>query len=303
MAVAFGHTPQGGAADSPVLGRAELLGERLPALLVDAERVASTVSQGIHGRRRVGTGETFWQYRAYDAGDAAGAIDWRRSARSDSLYVRETEWEAAQSIWLWRDASPSMRYSSERPLPAKIERAELLLLALAALLLRGGERVGLLGADRGVPGVGRVTLERLGAELLSGTAADGALPPPQRLPRHCHVVLIGDFLTELDAVRDHVATYAERGVKGVLLQILDPAEETLPFKGRVRFTGLEEEGATLVNRVESLRKAYTERLAAQRAGLREIASKTGWLYLLHHTDKPAEAALLTLYEALAEGPR
>src|SRR6185369_11263876 len=124
--------------------RAEELAARLPPLLVAAERVAATVAQGVHGRRRVGTGETFWQFRQYQPGDAVQRIDWRESAKSQRVYVRETEWEAAQSVWLWRDASPSMDYASRPDLPTKAARADLLVVALAALLVRGGERVTML---------------------------------------------------------------------------------------------------------------------------------------------------------------
>src|SRR5271167_1724508 len=108
--------------------RAEQAAAVLPPLLVAAERVAVTVAQGVHGRRRVGQGETFWQFRQYEPGDAATRIDWRESAKSQRLYVRETEWEAAQSVWLWRDASASMDYSSAEYLtgaewPTKRHRA------------------------------------------------------------------------------------------------------------------------------------------------------------------------------------
>ena len=125
--------------------RAEQAAAVLPPLLVAAERVATTVAQGVHGRRRVGQGETFWQFRQYEQGDAAARIDWRESAKSQRLYVRETEWEAAQSVWLWRDASTSMEYSSAEYLggtwPTKRDRGELMLVALASLLVRGGERL------------------------------------------------------------------------------------------------------------------------------------------------------------------
>ena len=53
---------------SDIHQRAELLAERLPPLLVAAERVAMTVAQGVHGRRRVGVGETFWQFQALPTG-------------------------------------------------------------------------------------------------------------------------------------------------------------------------------------------------------------------------------------------
>jgi len=155
--------------------RSEALAARLPPLLVAAERVAATVAPGVHGRRRVGTGETFWQYRRYQVGDSATMIDWRQSGKTQPVFVRENEWEAAQSVWLWQDASSSMEYRSGPALPTKKDRAELLLMALAVLLVRGGERVALLGS--GVPPSGnKVTLNRLAMTLLEGKLHRGGLP-------------------------------------------------------------------------------------------------------------------------------
>jgi uncharacterized protein (DUF58 family) len=68
--------------------KAEHLADALPPLLVEADRVAHTIAQGLHGRRRAGMGEAFWQFRRYRQGDMATSIDWRKSARSDRLYVR-----------------------------------------------------------------------------------------------------------------------------------------------------------------------------------------------------------------------
>ena len=143
--------------------RAEALGARLPPLQVAAARVAATVWQGVHGRRRAGVGEGVWQFRPYLAGDEARRIDWRKSARADGLIVRETEWEAAQTVCLWRDGSPSMHWRSKAAAEEKGARADLLLLALAALLLRGGERVRLLGSAQVFSGAGG--LERMAAAL------------------------------------------------------------------------------------------------------------------------------------------
>lgn len=276
---------------------AERLGERLPGLLVRAERVAMTIAQGVHGRRRVGQGETFWQYRPYAVGDAARDVDWRRSARSDALFVRETEWEAAQSVWLWRDSSPSMAFSSAGAFPEKGDRADLVTIALAALLLHGGERVGLL--DRpDPPGFGRSTLTRLATSLLLERQAGESLPDARTLPRHAQVVLIGDMLSEPDLLRRRIAAYADRGISGVIFQILDPAEEALPYRGRIRFSGMEGEGETVLDRVESLRERYFGRMSQHRQALQDIARLSGWRYLVHHTDKAPESALLSLYEAL-----
>ena len=276
---------------------AEEAAAALPPLLVAAERVASTVAQGVHGRRRVGQGETFWQFRQYEPGDPATRIDWRESAKSQRLYVRETEWEAAQSVYLWRDGSASMDYASSRDLPTKRARVDLLTLALAVLLVRGGERVTLLGANLPVSH-GRAILERMALVIARG-GTSASLPEFEPLPRHAHMVLIGDLLSPLGEVQARVAQFAASGLRGHLLQVLDPAEETLPFAGRVRFEGLEREDPLLISRVETVRDAYIDRLARHREGLAAIARRAGWSFGVHRTDRPPHTALLALYAVLA----
>jgi len=288
------------AAPARLQHRAQAAAAALPPLLVQAERVAATVAQGVHGRRRVGQGETFWQFRQYQPGDPAPRIDWRESAKSQRLYVRETEWEAAQSVWLWRDGSASMDYASGRELPTKRQRVDLLTLALAALLLRGGERVSLLGS--GIPpSHGRAVLTRIAMQL-ERAASESSLPGFEPLPRHGHLVLIGDLLAPLEEIHLLVARYAAAGLKGYLLQVLDPAEETLPFAGRVRFEGLEREDPLLISRVETIRGEYTDRLARHRDGLAALARAAGWNFGTHRTDRPPTTALLALYTALAAEP-
>ncbi len=282
----------------PFRQRAEQLAATLPPLLVAAQRVASTVAQGVHGRRRVGQGETFWQFRQYETGDRPVSIDWRQSAKSDRVFVRETEWEAAQSIWIWRDLSASMDWRSSPEHPLKRERADLLTLALAALLMRGGEHVALLGLGAR-PASGQSVLGRLAVNIERGDGPAGDCPPVLPLARHGHLVLIGDLLAPLEAIDDAVRGYAEAGMGGYLLQVLDPAEEALPYGGRIRFEGMEGEDSWLLSRVESVRGDYVARLAAQRAGLQAIGRAAGWAFSSHRTDQPPHAALLALYMALS----
>ena len=276
-------------ASQPVL-RAEALGAALPPLLVAAERVAATVAQGVHGRRRVGQGDSFWQFRPYQPGDAPGRIDWRQSAKSARTFVRETEWEAAQTVHLWRDGSASMHWRSGAAMPEKAERAELLLLALASLLQRGGERVRLLGQHTGG------SLQAMALALGSGSAGT---PPDVPLPAHGRVVLFGDFLHPLEETRATIARLSGIPVRGHLLQVLDPAEALLPYSGRVKFRGVEADGEMLVPQVEGIREAYAEALAAQQAGLAALCRAAGWGFATHRTDAPPGSALLALYTALA----
>ena len=281
--------------------QAEDAAARLPPLMVQAERIAATVVQGVHGRRRVGQGDTFWQFRRYQPGDPVQLIDWRQSAKTQSAFVRENEWDAAQSVWLWRDSSPSMAYRSDRELPDKGDRAAVLALALASLLVRGGEQVALLG-DGQPPSNGRAVLNRLAEQLSLPLDGAASLPPIIRLPRHARLVVMGDLLSPAEEMAEFVHAYAAAGVHGHMLQIVDPSEESLPFHGRIRFEGMEGEGAALVGRVEMVREEYVALMAGHRQALSDLARSVGWTFTVHRTDRPAQTALLALHGALSENP-
>ena len=207
---------------------AQDLAATLPPLLVAAQRVAHTVIPGAHGRRRAGPGDNFWQFRPYQQFDSARLVDWRRSGRGDTLFVREREMENAQTVYLWRDASPSMRWRSDRALPEKRERATLLVMALAVLLVEAGERVALLG-EALRPRAGRTALDPI-ADLLAATAdAAGSLPVHEPLPRHATVVMVGDLLDPLADIDTLIRQWAAEGMHGHIIQVTDPAEENFPL--------------------------------------------------------------------------
>ncbi len=293
------HSPERPARKGPELRpRAEGLAQALPPLLVQAEHLASTVMLGAHGRRRAGMGDEFWQYRPLAEGDEAHQIDWRRSGRSDQHYIRQKEWQAAQSVMLWVDGSRSMDFSGDATRPPKSDRARLLALALAVLMVRAGERVGLsnLGTP---PRAGQFELLRL-TEALSGDLSDEDYGTPEigGLPAHARAVFLSDFLGEIAPVERALFEAADRGVRGALVQILDPLEQAFPFDGRTIFESM---GGTVeyeTLKAGDLRARYLERLAERRDRLEQLARLTGWLYLGHHTAESAQAALLWLYAAL-----
>lgn len=276
--------------------------DRLPALLTEAERVALTVHQGTHGRRRPGPGETFWQFRAYESGESASNIDWRQSARSQQLFVRELEWEAAQSVWIWLDQSPSMGFRADAKRPFKADRAIVLALALTALLTRAGERVALLGSGRR-PAHGRFGQSRFFEDLANSLQSPAVLPPAIELPSHARIVLISDFLSPPEDTLDRLRFFANQGSRAVSLQINDPVEEDLPFDGRVLFEGVENDGNALFGQVSSVRERYRQLFSAQRETLRSEHARQGWTFGVHRTDASAPAGLMFLHQALGAKDR
>ena len=278
--------------------RAEVLGQSLPALLAEAEHLSATVMLGEHGRRRAGLGDEFWQYRPAHQGDSLRMVDWRRSARSDAHFVREREWQAAQSVTLWVDPGRSMAFSGDRSRAPKSDRARLLALALAVLLLRGGERVGLAGS---VPRAGRVQMVRLAELLGSESPEEYGVPQVQGMVAHGRAVFLSDFLGDIAGVEDALAYASDRGVRGVLMQVLDPAEEEFPFDGRTIFESMGGSMRHETQRAGDLRSRYLARLAERKDRLTDLARAVGWHYTAHHTGSSAQSALLWAYRALEGG--
>ncbi|MEV8465867.1 DUF58 domain-containing protein [Fluviibacterium sp. DFM31] len=276
----------------------EALAAPLPPLLANAEHLASTMLLGDHGRRRAGMGEEFWQYRPAMANDEARLIDWRRSARSDMLYVREKEWQAAQSVVLWVDGSQSMEFTSGTH-PPKGDRARMLAMAIAILLLRGGERVGLTG-QAVPPRRGDIQLLRIADGLLGAPDAreDFGAPDVRGILPKSRALFISDFMGPLVEVEAALTEAADLGVRGALLQVLDPAEEAFPYDGRTVFESMG--GGLRHETLEAggLRDRYLDRMAERKARLAELARITGWQMLTHHTGDSAQTALLWLYGAL-----
>ena len=276
---------------------------RLPDLMIEAKRIATTVAHGIHGRRRSGPGETFWQFRQYEPNDSATQIDWRRTASSTHVFVREREWEAAHTFSLWPDLSPSMEFKSKLSAITKRERAIVLMLATAEILVRSGERVALLGLTR--PTASRNATTRL-AEHIAGHAKHdlllSGLPPNIHLPSYSGVILFSDFLDPIPKIAERIHVLASENTTGHLVQILDPAEETLPYEGRVEFIAPESDDRWLADRAETLRTDYVTRLNNHRADLREVTDRLGWSFMTHHTDRPATEPLLSLIMHLQGTP-
>jgi uncharacterized protein (DUF58 family) len=271
---------------------AEHLGAGLPPLMVDAERLAAAVSLGVHGRRKAGMGESFWQFRRYRPEDPAAAIDWRQSAKSQHLFVREREWEAAQSVWFWCDGSAGMQFASGKV--TKAERARLLALALASLLVRGGERIALYGEGH-APASSRAALRRIAHTLLDLPPGEAALPPDAPITKNAQFVWFSDFLSPLNEIEAALRRLAHSAVTGQIVHIIDPAEEDFPFTGRTRFEDAKGALSETVGRAETVAGAYRARFKAHAETVGALARRLGWSYIAHRTDRPPQTALIALY--------
>lgn len=261
----------------------------LPGVLLDARRLAAS-APGLHGRRRSGQGEAFWQYRDHRSEDGARLVDWRRSARGDRYFVREREREAAQTAWFWIDPDPGFAWTSDPGRTTKLRRAQTMALALATLLTRGGERVGALGAP---PRTGPRAVDRLAHDFLS------PMNDVEAPPRSC-IIFLSDFYAPLETWRARLTAAADSGATGAIVMIADPAEEDFPFRGRTLFLEPGGRRETLLGRAEAAREIYADRLDTHRRAIRKLGAEFGFPALLHRTDHSASPALAMLIALVSE---
>jgi uncharacterized protein (DUF58 family) len=281
-----------GAVQQATVG-ARVLADAMPRLVLEARRVAATVIHGLHGRRRAGPGENFWQYRRFMSGEPAQNVDWRRSARDDHLYVREREWEASHTIWIWPDRSPSMAFASALRTDSKLDRALVIAFALAEVLVQGGERVGVPGLLR--PTASRNVIEKMAEAILHDVAERASLPPSFAPSPLAEIVVLSDFWSPIGEVRETISQLSSAGAHGHVVQIVDPAEESFPYSGRVEFIEPEGAGSVTAGRAETWRNDYQSLIARHRAAIREETDQRGWSFAIHRTDRPASELLLVLH--------
>ncbi len=287
------------AATDRAVGEGRTLAAGMPRLILEARRVAATVIHGVHGRRRAGPGENFWQYRRFVSGEPASRVDWRRSARDDHLYVREQEWEAAHTVWIWPDRSPSMNFASPLVRDTKLYRTLVITLALAEVLVDGGERVGIPGLMR--PTGSRNVVERIAQAIVHDRNERPSLPPNFVPSPLAEVVLLVRLVERHRRDAPDAHSISSSGAHGHVVQIVDPAEETFPYWGRIEFVEPEGGGRITAGRAETWRADYAARVARHRAEIRDETDRLRLSFTIHRTDRPASELLLALHARIGAG--
>jgi uncharacterized protein (DUF58 family) len=277
-------------------GESRTLAASLPRLMLEARRIANNVTHGLHGRRRAGSGENFWQYRRFVSGEPASRVDWRRSARDDHLYVRELEWEAAHTVWLWPDRSLSMAFASKGARDSKLERGLIVTFALAELLVAGGERVGIPGLMN--PTSNNNVIDKMAQAILHDTTTRDSLPPSFVPSSLAEILVLSDFWSPVGDIRRMLAGLSASGAHGTLVQIVDPAEESFPYSGRVEFVDPEGGDAITAGRAETWASDYVALVAAHRDQIRIETGKLDWLFTTHTTSRSAAELLLYLHAGM-----
>ena len=278
--------------------KAEELSNKIPSLYVKADRIANTIWEGMHNRNKDGLGDNFWQFRKYEYGDPAHLIDWKKTAKSNETFIQEKELQTLQNFVIWRDTSKSMNFRSSESIDTKLYRANLFTLALTIILSKSGENIVLNG---------------LKTELLKGSNAVNFVsnqinekvtdsfkssPNINEIKNNSDVILIGDFLNNINETEKTIKELSNRGINGIIIQILDPAERFFPYKGRINFNGLEGEKNILIGKAESVRNDYKKAIKIHIEKLEKLTTSYSWKYILDNSDQDASISLQNICNTL-----
>ena len=278
--------------------KAEELSNKIPSLYVKADRIANTIWEGMHNRNKDGLGDNFWQFRKYEYGDPAHLIDWKKTAKSNETFIQEKELQTLQNFVIWRDTSKSMNFRSSESIDTKLYRANLFTLALTIILSKSGENIVLNGLKSKLLKGGNAV--NFVSNQINEKVTDSFKSSPNinEIKNNSDVILIGDFLNNINETEKTIKELSNRGINGIIIQILDPAERFFPYKGRINFNGLEGEKNILIGKAESVRNDYKKAIKIHIEKLEKLTTSYSWKYILDNSDQDASISLQNICNTL-----
>ena len=286
---------------------------KLRRLDLIARLVVEGFITGLHKSPYHGFSVEFAEHRPYMPGDPIHRVDWRVYAKSDRFYIKEYEEETNLRAHLLLDASSSMAYRSDKRNLTKLTYGIYLAAALAYLMIRQQDAVGLLTFDdeirrlipsRSVGSHLRILLgelariERGMEETASGkgTRIGKSLHHlADRLSRRGLVVLISDLMDRPEEVLAGLKHFRHRRHEVVVFHLLDPAEVAFPFREETIFVDMES-GQRLSTIPWELAEEYRREITRWRQTYRRICAEHSIDYVEVHTDTPFDVALLRYLE-------
>jgi Protein of unknown function DUF58 len=265
----------------------EAIASALPAIIMDARRAAASVVIGEHGKRRAGIGDGFWQYREWVNGESVKQIDWRRSARSDKLFIREREHQVPALMQIWCDCRPNMDWRGGDDRPTKAARALMLGLSIAIAARAGGEQVCALGEPR------RFNDEMVFAHALWTL---GQTPPVHA--KAGQVLIISDGLESPEQWAQRARMVANARAQLMVTLLRDRAEAEFPFQGRNLFQSPGYQSQVMIGRAQSAQSDYKAAYQAHFDAVRLTIKSYGGHVFDHVTSASAMPVLQILASTL-----
>ena len=258
---------------------------------------------GLHKSPYHGFSVEFAEHRPYLPGDAIRNIDWKLFGRTDRHYIKQFEEETNLKAHIIVDASRSMNYTSNPKRITKYRYATMLAAALAYLLTRQQDAVGLGIFDDELrtfmPARLKQSYLREMLRILQTTEPSNTTRTEtalrrvaERLTRRGLVIVISDFLDEPEQIMLPLRLMRHAGHEVIAFQILDPAERTLELDSADATIIDMETGLQMRTQPYQLQASYQKSVESFLASLKDSLLSEGIDYLLLETTTPFDRALL-----------
>jgi uncharacterized protein (DUF58 family) len=274
---------------------------KLEGLELRARMIVEGFVSGTHRSPYHGFSIEFAEHREYVPGDDLRHVDWKVFGKTDKYYLKQYEEETNLVSHLLLDTSESMRYRSDAAPLSKLEYAECVAAALAYLILRQQDSVGLATFDNevrslvrasGNPSHLRQLLDVMSASTAGRKTATGAIfhDLAERLKKRGVVIVLSDLFDDLAPMIAGLKHFRHRRHEVILFHVLDPAELDFPFRQPTLFKGLEGWPDLLAD-PRSLGQAYLREFGNYLKEIRQGCRALRIDYVEMRTDQPFDIAL------------
>jgi uncharacterized protein (DUF58 family) len=274
---------------------------KLEGLELRARMIVEGFVSGTHRSPYHGFSIEFAEHREYVPGDDLRHVDWKVFGKTDKYYLKQYEEETNLVSHLLLDTSESMRYRSDAAPLSKLEYAECVAAALAYLILRQQDSVGLATFDNevrslvrasGNPSHLRQLLDVMSASTAGRKTATGAIfhDLAERLKKRGVVIVLSDLFDDLAPMIAGLKHFRHRRHEVILFHVLDPAELDFPFRQPTLFKGLEGWPDLLAD-PRSLSQAYLREFGNYLKEIRQGCRALRIDYVEMRTDQPFDIAL------------
>jgi len=268
----------------------------LPKIIFDSAMLSRNIIEGLHASRFSGKGEDFWQFKEYRQGDGLSSIDWRKSAATNKILVKQKENETAKTIYFYFDKTKSMNFKSEKKIRNKYQIAVLLTLTLSRIFLKNRENVFHFKTYK--------SIVKCSSNLSSFTKSFLfeenyiRFPDKSLIANNSICFIISDFLYDIKKLKNYLINLKQKNISGFLIQILDPLEINFNIKENLILKDLETNAKLKVDESKKYKDFYDKKLNELHNNLKDLCQITNWSYLIHDTSKNIKLTILEIIKSI-----
>ena len=268
----------------------------LPKLLSNSSLLLQSILVGLHSTRFAGKGENFWQFKEYTQGESINNVDWRKSASSKRILIKQNEKELAKTIYFFFDKSLSMNFKSSSADYNKLFFSALFTLTLTRLFSKSKEEIFIFN-NRNKPINFSNNFDKFNKSFLENNI-NFSLPDPSLFKDKSFCIFFSDFFFDKTGLVEIIKNFKNRRILGLLIQILDPKEASFKINRNTRLKDMETNETITLDPDENFSNTYKKKLSELQFDLNKICYNSGWKFSKFYTNQDINAFIINIAKTI-----